>query len=238
MRIVPVMDLMGGKVVHAVRGQRERYRPLETILAKVPDPLSIALAFQKLGLRELYVADLDAICSTGQNLDVVEQIASQTKLELMVDAGFRRAADIEGYVEKGAKKIVLATETLEGFDEVSKVIAGYGVQVVASVDIKFGQVVTKFKAMRLPQGELIRRFEAGGASEILMLSLDRVGTAQGPSYEILKKALSHATVPVLVGGGVRNIADIRCLQKQGASGVLIATALHKGIIKKDDLDHL
>jgi phosphoribosylformimino-5-aminoimidazole carboxamide ribotide isomerase len=92
--------------------------------------------------------------------------------------------------------------------------------------------------MQLPLAELIQKFEAEGASEILLLSLDRVGTAQGPNHTILKDALSYATVPVLVGGGVRDIADVRRLQMQGASGALVATALHNGTITKDHLHHL
>lgn len=238
MRIIPVMDLQRGKVVHAVSGQREKYKPLKSLLARVPDPLSIAIAFQRLGLKELYIADLDAICLTGHNLDSIGQISSQNKLELMVDAGFRRADEVESYTKKGVKKIVLATETLGSFNEVSKVIANYSVQVVASIDIKFGRVVAKSQSMQMPLAELIQKFEAEGVSEILLLSLDKVGTAQGPNHAILENALSCTTVPILVGGGVRDIADVRRLQMQGVSGVLIATALHNGTITKDDLYHL
>lgn len=238
MRIIPVMDLRRGKVVHAVSGQREKYKPLTSLLAKGSDPLSIVIAFQGLGLKELYIADLDAICSTGHNLDPIGQISSQSMLELMVDAGFRRADEVESYVKKGVKKIVLATETLGSFNEVSKVIAKYGVQVVASIDMKFGRVVAKSRSMQLPLAELIQKFEAEGASEVLLLSLDRVGTAQGPNHTILENALGYTTVPVLVGGGVRDIADVRRLQVHGASGALIATALHNSTITKGDLYHL
>lgn len=234
MRIIPVIDLMGGKVVHAVQGERERYKPLRSVLVDAPYPLEVALVFKRLGLKELYVADLDAICSRGRNLNAIGQIASQTKLRLMVDAGFRRADEVKDYIEKGVGKIVLATETLESFDGVRKVIAKYGALVVASIDLKFGKVVARSRAVRLPLEELIKRFEAEGASEILLLCLDRVGTRQGASCEILKEALSYATVPVLVGGGIRDIADVRRLQEQGASGCLVATALHEGIITKKD----
>jgi len=238
MRIIPVIDIMGGKVVHAVRGERERYMPLRSVLVNTPNPLEVALAFERLGLKELYIADLDAICSRGRNLDAVRQIASQTKLELMVDAGFGRANEVRDHIERGIGKIVLATETLESFDEVQKVTAEYGTRVVAGIDLKFGRVVARSRTMRLPLEELIKRFEAEGALEILLLNIDRVGTGQGVNYEALKKAVNCASVPVLVGGGVRGMADIQSLQKGRASGVLIATALHKGMIKKDDLIHL
>jgi len=238
MRIIPVIDLIDRKVVHAVRGQRERYKPLRSVLVDAPDSLKVALAFAGLGLKELYIADLDAIRSRGQNLDEVERIASQTDLKLMVDAGFRLANEVDGYVKRGIEEIVLATETLENFGEIQGVIARHDVPVVASIDLKFGKVVAGSKAMRLPPGELIRKFEDGGASGILLLSLDRVGASQGPDYEILREALGYANVPVLVGGGVRDMADVRRLRRHGASGALIATALHRGLINKDDLNRL
>ena len=236
MRVIPVIDILDGKVVHAIAGRREKYRPVMSTLVKASDPLSVAMAFRGLGLRELYIADLDAICSSGQNLGWIGRIASQSGMEVMVDAGFRRADGVEAYVERGIDKIVLATETIEGFEEVRKVVDDYRLPVTASIDVRWGRIIANSKQMRLPLADLIRKFEAAGASEFVVLSLDRVGTSEGPDHTLLKGALMQATVPVLVAGGVRNVADIRHLRKSGAAGVLVATALHEGRIKKDDLE--
>ena len=234
MRIISVIDLLDGKVVHAIAGRREEYKPIKSILTKASDPLSIAIAFQNLGLRELYVADLNAICSRGHNLNAIGQIASQSRMEVMVDAGFQRADDVETYVKKGVNRIVLATETLESFEEVRKIV-DRGLFVTASIDMKGDQVVAGSREMKLPRKDLVRKFEDERTSEIIILSLDRVGTSRGPDFESIKDVLSYATVPVLVAGGVRNVDDISHLQKLGAAGVLLATALHKGTITKDDV---
>lgn len=237
MRIIPVMDLMGGKVVHAVRGQREQYKPIESTLTRFSDSVSIAMAFKNLGLKELYIADLDAIRSVGHNMGFIEQIAARSHMDIMLDAGFRRADEVKAYAKRGIRKIVLATETLESLKEVSKTVDRFGAQVVASIDFKFSQVISQSGALQLTVGELVKEFEANGSSEILVLSLDRVGTGQGPDYSSLKEVLEHATVPVLVGGGVRNVEDILRLGRQGVSGVLVATALHRGIITKENLGY-
>ena len=238
MRIIPVIDLLDGKVVQAVAGRREEYKPIKSVLTKASDPLSMAMAFQNLGLEEIYIADLNAICSRGHNLNPIGQIASQSRMGVIVDAGFRRADEAEAYVRNGINKIVLATETLESFEEIPKIVDVYDLPVTASIDLKDGRVVAKSRHMKLPLTELIRKFEDKGASEIIILSLDRVGTSEGPNRRLVEEALNYATVPVLVGGGVRNIADIRYLKKSGAAGVLLATALHKGAITKDDLNQL
>lgn len=238
MRIIPVMDLLRGTVVHAIGGEREEYQPVRSILTKVPNALSIALAFQNLGLDELYIADLDAICQKGDNRDLIGRMASRSRMEIMVDAGFRRAREIRGYIEEGIRKIVAATETLESFEEASKMKDASGVSVVASIDLKFGRVVAGSEKMQLSLKELIAGFETAGASEIILLSLDRVGIAQGPDLKSLESALECSTIPVLVGGGVRSIADVQLLQKRGAAGALVATALHTGTIKRSDLNRL
>lgn len=237
-RVIPVMDLLGGMVVHAVRGERKKYQPIKSTLTESSDPLSMAMSLDKLGFEELYIADLDAISSAGSNIDLIGEIASGCRMKLMVDAGFRRAGDVEDYIEKGVVKIVLATETLGGWNEISKVITYYNTRVVASIDLKSGRVIARSKTMSLPLEELVAKFEAEGASEILLLSLDKVGTAGGPDHKIVNDVLDCATVPVLVGGGIRDIADIRHLQKQGVSGVLVATALHSGTLRREELDNL
>jgi phosphoribosylformimino-5-aminoimidazole carboxamide ribotide isomerase len=237
-RIIPVLDLMRGKVVHAVGGEREKYGPLKSVLTDSSDPLSVAAAFGRLGLKELYIADLDAIISGKRDLDLIGRIASESGMELMLDAGFRRAEDVGSYVRSGIKKIVLATETLEAWEEVSKVVRNHGARVVASIDTRLGRVVTSTGATQPPLEELIDEFEARGASELLILSLDRVGRARGVDYQVLKRALKHAGIPVLVGGGIKDVGEIRYLGELGVSGVLIATALHKGAITKEELDRL
>src|SRR3954462_905630 len=80
MRVVPVIDLKDGTAVHAVRGERERYRPVRG------DPISLARGFRaELSLDELYVADLGAITGAGRNDAVIRALASDARA--MVDAG-------------------------------------------------------------------------------------------------------------------------------------------------------
>lgn len=87
MKVIPVIDVLGGKVVHAVRGRRKEYQPLRSRLCSSTSPLDVAAAFRKLGFSTLYVADLDAILGGKANLPVLRDIADKNGLELMVDAG-------------------------------------------------------------------------------------------------------------------------------------------------------
>ena len=87
MRVIPVIDILNGIAVHAVRGKRSEYKPLVSVLCPSAKPSEIAFAFKKLGFSRLYIADLDAIMKKSSNLAVIRQIAKSTGLDLMVDAG-------------------------------------------------------------------------------------------------------------------------------------------------------
>jgi phosphoribosylformimino-5-aminoimidazole carboxamide ribotide isomerase len=238
MRIIPVIDLLDGKVVHAVAGDREKYGPIKSVLTKSSDPLSVAKAFRDLGFEEIYTADLNAIRSKGRNLDSIGEMISRSRVKMMIDGGFKRACEAKPYVEKNVSKIILATETLESFEEIEKARNDYGLPVIGSIDMKGGLVITRSQKIRLPLTDLINRFEGGGASEIIILDMDRIGTSQGPNFELLEKVLNITSVPVLAAGGIRDITDIYRLRELGIDGALLATALHKGRITKEDLDRL
>lgn len=234
MRIVPVMDLLDGKIVHAQAGEREKYEPIESSIAESADPFSVASAFQDFGFSELYIADLNAISSNGNNLRVVDNLTSEFSMEVMIDGGFRTAEETKPYLKRGASKIVLATESLKNLKEAKKACK-YDQPVVASIDMQDGEIIAKNPQMRFHFSKAVQEFSETGISEILILNLDRVGTGKGPAVKIIEEALEWTDLPLLVGGGIRNVKDVHRLKEVGASGVLIATALHDGTIKVEEL---
>ena len=88
MNVIPVMDLMRGSVVWAEGGRREEYRPLRSILLDSSDPVALAGVFRDVfGFREMYIADLDSIMGSGENLALIGRVAEAFGGEVMVDAG-------------------------------------------------------------------------------------------------------------------------------------------------------
>ena len=87
LKVIPVIDILNGIVVHAERGKRREYQPLQTSLTQSVEPVEVAKAFKKLGFKDLYIADLDAIIDCSIDFQVLKRITDETGLELMVDAG-------------------------------------------------------------------------------------------------------------------------------------------------------
>ena len=111
MRVIPVIDLKGAAAVHAVRGERERYRPLRSAIVAGSDPVEVTRAVRDaLGLDELYVADLDAIAGRSAHRATIAALAREARV--MVDAGVTAVAEVGRLLELGAARVVIGTETL------------------------------------------------------------------------------------------------------------------------------
>ena len=236
LKIIPVLDILGGTTVHAVRGQRQQYKPLESRLCVSTRPLDVALTFKKLGFTELYVADLDAILGIDQRLLAVRQIAEESKMRLMVDAGIsdlKRAKDV---FRSGASKLVIGTETLASAEFVRDALCSFGRdRIIVSLDMTNNEVLGSLNGGAYPAMAILRDFCSMGLAQVIVLDLSRVGSGQGVNINFLKQLLGRLNLEVFVGGGVRNLADLLELRELGLHGVLVATALHSGVVTLADL---
>lgn len=241
MRIIPVIDVLRGKAVQAIKGERQKYQPLKTFLAPSSDPKDIALAYQEcFGFNELYVADLDAIQGSGSNLEIIKKIHHSTNLKIMVDAGVNNPRNARRILEAGAEKVIIATETLTSIKQLEECVKAIGKQkIVGSLDYKQGKILTKSQEItKLTPAQAAETFEKKGTSEIIFLELSRVGTLQGPETKNLEEIIKTINIPVLTGAGINSVQEIINLQNIGAAGVLVATALHKGKIRPEDLQNI
>jgi phosphoribosylformimino-5-aminoimidazole carboxamide ribotide isomerase len=236
LKIIPVIDVLNGVAVHAVRGKREKYQPLKSVLTNSINPIEVAVAFKSLGFSSLYLADLDAILGKKPDLALYSRIADQTGLNLMVDAGVTDTKTAKTLQNSGVSKIITGTETLKTKTFIKEAVKQLGANhVIASLDMKNGDVLTQpnFDGPTDALG-LLKEFKALGVKEFILLDLARVGSREGVNTKFQKEALALLGDGVFVGGGVRSVEDLLALKTLGISGVLLATALHTGKISVDD----
>jgi phosphoribosylformimino-5-aminoimidazole carboxamide ribotide isomerase len=237
MRVIPVIDLGSGAAVHAVRGERERYRPLRSEIVAGSDPVEVTRAVREaLGLDELYVADLDAIAGGRGNRDVVAALAREARV--MVDSGAASADAVRTLLELGAARAVVGTETLADEAALARLRADLPeAPLVLSLDLVAGRVLSPDAELaRLGAAEALARLARSGVREVIVLDLARVGTQRGPDVDLMRELCARfPELELLAGGGVRDLADLRALAEAGAAGALVATALHGGAIGPDEL---
>ncbi len=221
-RCVFVLDLFNGSAVHAVRGEREKYQPIgmKSKVVKTSDPLSI---LDELVLREVYVADLDRITGSGDNLALIGAISE--KAETMADIGISSVEELD--LLSPACTPVLGTET-GSFDLIER--ASSRRKVTVSIDLFGGEVLTRDPSLKIRPLDLIRKLNPLPIKEIILLSLDRVGTSSGLDESFLRAAADLSDHPVLLGGGVKDACDLDRLEELGLAGALVATAIHEGSV--------
>jgi phosphoribosylformimino-5-aminoimidazole carboxamide ribotide isomerase len=230
MRIVPVLDLKGGLVVHARRGARADYAPLSSPLVEGCEPVPVARALcAACRTNRLYVADLDALGGAPAGEAILSGLSSVA--ETWVDAGATTRDRAAALQRAGAARNVVGTESL-GAGAATAGSVCTPPPLVLSVDLRGGRLIS-------PDPELDGREPAAAAalaralavSELLVIDLARVGSGSGPPLEaVAELAAALPDVEIYAGGGVRDDADLRALESAGAAGALVATALHEGRI--------
>ena len=227
MRVIPVIDLIGGVVVRARMGDRAAYLPIETPLSSTSDPVDVVGGL--LGVHPfstLYVADLDAIARQGDNSHALRRIrAAFPHLTLWIDSGAADEDALAAIVDAGLGVPVIGSESQR---DRALLAAHCGSEVVLSLD--FRGVAGDDPARLLDAPHIWPR-------EIIVMTLARVGSRAGPDFARLAAIGEVAGARhIYAAGGVRDGADLAALEVAGVAGALIATALHDGRISGADLD--
>jgi phosphoribosylformimino-5-aminoimidazole carboxamide ribotide isomerase len=237
MQIIPVLDLKAGQAVHAVRGRREQYAPVQGVLGSGEDPVALALAYRdRLGCQSCYVADLDAIAGRAGHRAILGTLAA-AGMTLWVDAGVSTPEAAEALLDLGVSKIIIGSETLPAGDQLRVLTTQLPPQtLVLSVDLLAG-------VLRAPSGietprQLVTLAADAGLNEVILLDLARVGAEAGPPLALLDALQPHfPNLAFYAGGGVRHRADLAVLTQAGAAGALIATAFHRAALTAVDVQN-
>ncbi|HEY6630418.1 MAG TPA: HisA/HisF-related TIM barrel protein [Rhizobiaceae bacterium] len=230
MRIIPVLDLKGGEVVRADRGQRDSYQPITTPLCAGSDPVAVAEGMRGLfPFPAFYIADLDAIEGRASNGQAIERLGAMPEApELWVDAGFADAEALKKALAEPSIRPVLGSESQKE-DTLLRRFRDHP-DLILSLDF-FGD------DFRGPPSLL----DDPGLwpQSVIVMTLARVGTAAGPDFARLEEARRRAgNRSVIAAGGVRGEADIRALSSLGIAAALVATSLHDGTLTSRQLASL
>jgi phosphoribosylformimino-5-aminoimidazole carboxamide ribotide isomerase len=240
-RIIPVVDVMRGEVVHGVGGRRQEYRPIVSRWTPSSRPLEVVEALAShFGRNEFYLADLDAILGGEPAWPLFAELHRQG-FRLWVDAGVRRMTRACQLADAGVDSIVVGLETLASADELAAMATTFGARIVLSLDLHDGEPLSASEAWPKSDADAIAAHAVQlGVSRLLVLDLARVGCDGGIGTRALCARLSAAypQVAISAGGGVRHRGDLDDLRACGVQAALVASALHEGRLTRADLDAL
>jgi HisA/HisF family protein len=226
MDIVPVIDLMQGQVVRAMRGDRKAYRPVVSALCAGSEPIEVARALcHHCDSGQLYAADLDALMGSAAQVDVLrELLTALPAIELWLDAGFADAAAARALRERigaPAARIVpvFGSESVRSAAALAG-LSDLGSETILSLDRRDGRRLDAAGCWEAPQHWPAR---------VIVMTLERVGANSGPDLDTLRTVQARCATARLIGaGGIRDAADLQQAAAAGAHAWLVASALHDG----------
>jgi len=242
-RIIPCLDVAGGRVVKGVNFKD---------LVDAGDPVELAKKYNLEGADELTFLDISAsIEERATTLEIVRQTAEQVFIPLTVGGGIRSAENVNELLRAGADKVSINTAAISRPNLINEISDRFGNQVlVLSVDARRAETKSGFEVTthggRNSSGlDALAWIEEGilrGVGEILLNSMDADGTKSGFDIEMLKAVREIASVPVIASGGAGKISDFAQAIEAGADAVIAASVFHFGEftiadVKKDLAKH-
>ncbi len=241
-RVIPVVDILKSKVVHAVKGERNNYNPLISELFNTPNPIDVIESLiMKYGFNEIYIADLDSILKKVPNLELLSTICERfPKIKIILDPGITNLKEIYLFSRIKLNKLILGMETIENLKVIEGALTALGKDhIIISIDMYNGKMLTKNKKLiKKNPLDISSEMERLGVKEIIILDLFRIGQKIGGIPEIYMKIRETFEGNVLAGGGTKNLEDLLLYSQNKFSGVLIGTSLYDGTIKIEEIKKL
>ncbi len=231
-RVIPCLDVDGGRVVKGVRF---------VDLRDAGDPVELAARYDRAGADELTFLDITASSADRETMyDVVRRTAEQVFIPLTVGGGVRAVADVDRLLRAGADKVALNTAAVARPGLLREAADRFGSQcVVLSVDARrssnteSGFEVTTHGGRRgagIDAVQWSRDAVAMGAGEILLNSVDADGTQAGFDLALIAAVRGAAAVPLIASGGAGALSHFAPAVAAGADAVLAASLFHFGVV--------
>ncbi len=235
MLIIPAIDLMDNKCVRLVQGKFENYK------VYFDDPLIPAEKYKDAGIKLLHIVDLDgARFGKMKNINIIQKIISDVKIDIEVGGGIRDIETIEKLINMGVNRIILGTKVIEDTMFIKK-IKQYGNKIIIAVDLKDGKLSTRgwIKQSSINLNDFISILTENSINEIIVTDIKKDGMLTGVNEKFYKNlADKFPKINIIVSGGVHSIEDIEKIKKlnmPNIKGIIIGKALYEGTIKPEDL---
>jgi phosphoribosylformimino-5-aminoimidazole carboxamide ribotide isomerase len=236
MRLIPVLDLLDGQAAHAIKGERAYYKPVKSVLCDTSDPIALSRAFRdRLGLSEVYIADLNAIQNSGaaNHREVITALTRDERLNIILDAGIADVATAKAWLGIGVGKVVIGSETLRTWSALQEIASEIELdRRLFSLDLMAGKILSRHPALAdMSPVDALQYLYSLGWQEVILLDLKRVGSGMGTDRSLISDVRKACPdLRLLVGGGINNPEELMELGSLGIRGALVATAFHNGTI--------
>lgn len=229
MRIIPAIDIIEGKCVRLTKGNYDTKKVYNE------NPVEVAKAFEDAGIKYLHLVDLDgAKAKHIVNYKVLEQIATQTNLNIDFGGGLKSDEDLHIAFNSGARQItggsiaVKDPMTFEGW------LNTYGNEkIILGADCNNEKIAVSGwqEESELEVLPFIDNYRTKGVDYVICTDIAKDGMMEGPSIDLYKRIIeSSSDIKLIASGGVTTLNDINALIQIGCEGAIIGKAIYEGSI--------
>jgi phosphoribosylformimino-5-aminoimidazole carboxamide ribotide isomerase len=236
MRIIPAIDIIGGKCVRLSMGD------YSTSKVYNENPLEVARRFEDNGIKYLHLVDLDGAKSKHVvNHKILKTITDNTSLQVDFGGGIKSITDLRLAFESGARQVTIGSIAANNPGLFLEWLAEYGSEkIILGADCKNRKVSTNgwLESLEKDVTDFIGEYQAKGILFVICTDIAKDGMLQGPSTDLYKEILEKSSINLIASGGITTIKDIEELIETGCEGAIIGKAIFEGKLTLKELSRL
>lgn len=235
MELIPAIDLIDGRCVRLTQGDYDIKKVYEQ------NPVDMAKMYADCGVRRLHVVDLDgAKAKEPCNLRVLEQLATNTNLDIEWGGGIKSTDALRAALNAGANRVICGSVAVDNRELFADWLQSYGAgHVILGADVRGRNVATHgwLKESQVSIDEIIGWFLPFGLKQLICTDISKDGMLQGPNFPLYVELKENfPTVDTTLSGGISSMDDIRKAHELGLHSVIIGKAIYEGRITLKDLE--
>lgn len=231
--LIPAIDIINGQCVRLTKGDYDQ----KTVYG---NPLDMAQEFERIGYERLHVVDLDGAKSKHiVNSNVLQSLASETKLTIDFGGGIKTDEDIETAFNSGAQMVTIGSIAVTNPERFMGWLEKYGSdRIILGADVRNGRI--SINGWKEDSSEdllpFLKKYINAGVSEVLCTEISKDGTLAGPAIDLYKRVMeAYPELHLIASGGVSSMDDIKALDAAGIPAVVFGKAIYEGKINLQEL---
>ncbi|MDZ7789089.1 MAG: HisA/HisF-related TIM barrel protein [Xanthomonadales bacterium] len=239
MKLIPAIDLRGGRVVRLQQGDYERETRYDD------DPLVLAGRYADAGAALIHVVDLDSARDGGEaNLAIIERLCRELDVDVQTGGGVRSREDFQRRIDAGAARVVIGSLCVREPSTVVEWLGGTdGGRIVAGLDVSRGadggwmpRAAGWTEAGEVDLFTLLDRLADAGLKHLLCTDIERDGMFAGPALALYRSVCERfPALAVQASGGIGSNRDLAEVAPTGVAGCIVGRALLEGRVEFSEI---
>ncbi|ELX8378546.1 HisA/HisF-related TIM barrel protein [Providencia vermicola] len=240
--IYPSIDIVSGYAMVSQTAikitQGKHYNKAQVDNKILGTPVEVVNRWQNAGAKYVHMVDLDAAAGKGDNYQSIKEAVVKANAQVQICGGIRDDETLSRALNLGCQRVNIGTAALENVAWCEKVLMEYGDKIAIALDVKQieGQYYLTSRGWNIINKMLwpvLERLNKIGCQRYVVTDVDRGGMLSSPNFDLLQQVCNKTASPIIAGGGVASLDDIKKLstmRRQGIEGVILGQALHIGLI--------